>query len=128
MSLSELRRRLGARMGELAKVIGNLDTFRPQLRASLYRNRIRCGYPRCHCADGPGHLRWCLSFSSPNGRHTNTLSAQELRRVEPSATAYRRYRRHRADAAQLVKEIFDLIDRIGHALERPIGRTLKRKG
>lgn len=127
MSLSDLRRRLGERLGELAGVVESLDTVRPHLAASLYRHRIRCGYPRCRCADGPGHLRWCLSFTSPKGRHTRTLSAQELRLAEPAATAYRRYRRRRAEAARLAREIFALIDRIGKVLKRSVDRTLKKR-
>jgi hypothetical protein len=105
--------------------VRSLDLHRSQIRASLYRHRIRCGHPSCHCARGPGHLRWCLSFASPKGRHTRSLSARELRAVQAGAEAYRRYRQVRAQAARRAREIFELIDRLGGALERPVEGVLK---
>lgn len=124
MPLPELRRELRGRIDEFDRVLRGLDSYRSLVRASLYRHRIRCGHPGCRCARGAGHPRWCLSFSSARGRHTRTLSAEELRQVTPAAEAYRRYRRVRARAARLVQQIFRLIDRIQKGLERPISRVL----
>lgn len=118
MALPEWRRDLQQQIEEFVRVLRSLDTRRPQIRASLYRHRIRCGHPRCHCARGPGHWRWCLSFESARGRHTRSLSEEELRDVAPGAEAYRRYRKIRAHAARLFRGILRLIDRIQTALEK----------
>lgn len=37
------------------------------LPGSLTRSETRCGKPGCHCAAGPGHPAWTLSFTV-NGR------------------------------------------------------------
>jgi hypothetical protein len=116
------------RLKEFDRLVRSLDLHRCQIRASLYRHHIRCGHASCHCAQGPGHARWCLSFASPKGRHTRSLSARELRVVQAGAEAYRRYRKVRAQAARRAREIFDLIDRIGGALQRPVDRALKGRG
>jgi hypothetical protein len=118
MGLLEWRRDLDRRLVEFARVVRALDTRHPQICASLYRHRIRCGRPRCHCADGPGHERWCLSFESSRGRHTRTLSEEELRQVMPGAEAYRRFRQTRAQAARVFRSILTLIDRIQKSLAK----------
>jgi hypothetical protein len=125
VSLPDLRRKLLECLAEFERLVRALDLYRPHLRASLYRHRIRCGHPACHCAEGPGHLRWCLSFSSPKGRHTRSLSAREREEVRRGAHAYRRYRRVRAQAARVAGKLFKLVDRISRALERPVDRVLK---
>ena len=119
------RRRLLELLREFDRLVRSLDLHRAQIRASLYRHHIRCGHPGCHCAQGPGHPRWCLSFASPQGRHTRSLSARELGLVQGGAEAYRRFREVRAQAARRAREIFDLIDRLGSALEHPVERVLK---
>jgi len=32
------------------------------LPGSLSQSHLRCGKPTCHCADGPGHPVWSLTF------------------------------------------------------------------
>ena len=118
MSLPERRQQLHLRVAEFVRVIQSLDTRNPQIRASLYRHRIRCGRSNCHCAKGPGHWRWCLSFESARGRHTRSLSEEEVRKISPGAEAYRNFRQIRARAARLFREILQLIDRIQKALEK----------
>lgn len=118
MPLPEWRRELEQLLDEFVRVVRTLDTRHPQIRASLYRHRIRCGHPGCHCADGPGHWRWCLSFESSRGRHTRTLSEEELRQVMPDAQAYRRFRQTRAQAARIFRSILAVADRIQRALEK----------
>ncbi len=118
MDLADRRRELTQRVEGLARLLRSLDTRRPQIRASLYRHRIRCGRPNCHCARGPGHWRWCLSFESVRGRHTRSLSEEEVRKLSPGAQAYREFRQIRARAAGLFREILQLLDRIQKALEK----------
>lgn len=127
--LAKWRRKLFERVREFVRVIEGLDMNRPQIRGSIYHHRIRCGYPKCHCAEGPGHPRWCLSFESRKGRHTWVLSEKDLRDVQPKAEAYRKYRWGRARAAKLVREIFEVIDRIQRGLQRSVpARRWARKG
>ncbi len=38
------------------------------LPGSLTLSLTRCGKPNCHCAKGPGHPAWTLTFMS-QGRH-----------------------------------------------------------
>lgn len=123
-SLPDLRHRLFQLAEELVRGVRTLDTAHAHLRVSLYRQRIRCGHPGCHCASGPGHLRWCVGFASPTARHTRSLSAVEFRRIEPAARAYQRYRKARAHVARLAREMLALVDRIGRALEKPLTRSL----
>jgi hypothetical protein len=118
MDMSGRRRELSLRIEELARLLRSLHTRRPQIRASLYRHRIRCGRPTCHCAGGPGHWRWCLSFESARGRHTRSLSEEEARKLFPGTQAYREFRQIRARAARLFRSILTLIDRIQESLAK----------
>ena len=120
MELPELRRELYQHAEELVRVLESLDTHHAQIRASLYRHRIRCGRPNCRCARGPGHWRSCLSFVSPRGRHTRSLSEEELRKLAPGAAANPRYRQVRARATRLFRRILVLVDRIQKTLTRPL--------
>lgn len=119
MGLPEWRQELHQRAEEIVRLLDGLDTRHAQIRASLYRHRVRCGRPNCHCAQGPGHWRSCLSFESSRGRHTRSLSEEELRELAPGAEAYRRYRQARARAARLFRRILALVDRIQKTLARP---------
>lgn len=118
MELPEQRRELYRHVGDLVRVLESLDTRHAQIRSSLYQHRIRCGRPNCHCAQGPGHVRWCLSFESSRGRHTRSLSEEELRDLAPGAEAYRRYRQLRAEVCRLFRRILALVDRIQKTLAR----------
>ena len=127
MSLPQLRRRLSQRLQALGRTVESLDLRHTQLHVSIYRHRIRCGKPGCHCAKDPGHLRTCLSFSSERGRHTRTLSPAQERQLAPDAEAYRNYRKTRAEAVGLWLEILDLIDSIAHRLERRVPASYRRR-
>lgn len=120
ISLPELRRRLGEDLRTFLRTVEELDLYRRQLRASLYRHRIHCGRSNCRCATGPGHLRWCLSYASPRGRHTRTLSPRELQTWTPAACAYREYRSIRARAARQAQGVFRRIDQIQRRLQVPL--------
>lgn len=118
MGLPEWRRQLYQDLQSMVRLLETLDTQHSQIRASLYRQRIRCGRANCHCAQGPGHLRWCLSFESSRGRHTRSLSVAELEDLAPRVEAYRRYRQLRAQATRLFRRILILVDRIQKRLVR----------
>ncbi|HYM14405.1 MAG TPA: DUF6788 family protein [Dehalococcoidia bacterium] len=56
------------------------------LPGSLTRSETRCGRPGCHCAAGPGHPAWTLSFTVKGRKRTERVPqewAEEVaRRVE----------------------------------------------
>jgi len=49
-----------------------LQQLGPFVAASLVCVRHRCGYPHCHCARGPGHASWRLTFKR-SGQKTVTV-------------------------------------------------------
>lgn len=127
MNLPEQRRRLSRLLVKLVSTIESLDLRRSQLRASVYRHRIRCGKPGCHCAKGSGHLRSCLSFGSDRGRHTRTLSDEQERELAPGAEAYQRYRKTRAEAARQWRQILVLIESIQGKLVRRLPAEYRKR-
>lgn len=54
--------------GRRQRVPRDLPPFEHVLRASLFRRRIRCGKPGCHCAKGKGHPIAYLSTTFSGGR------------------------------------------------------------
>jgi Family of unknown function (DUF6788) len=51
--------RLRQRKFELVRRFHLPDDLLP---GSLSLSHLRCGKPPCHCADGPRHPVWCLTF------------------------------------------------------------------
>jgi len=51
--------RLRQRKFELIRRFGIPDDLLP---GSLALSQLRCGKPTCHCAHGPGHPVWSLTF------------------------------------------------------------------
>ena len=51
--------RLRQRKFELVRRFQLPDDLLP---GSLSLSHLRCGKPTCHCADGPGHPAWSLTF------------------------------------------------------------------
>ncbi len=43
------------------------------LPGSLSRSHLRCGKPTCHCADGPGHPVWSLTFMVKGKKHVQHI-------------------------------------------------------
>ncbi len=56
------------------------------LPGSLSLSHLRCGKPTCHCADGPGHPAWSLTFMVQGKKHVQHIPkewvADVRRRVE----------------------------------------------
>lgn len=57
--------------------------------AKTYR---RCGKPTCHCATGPGHPQWSLSYSLDGKKHTVALPASLAAELAPSVEEGRQLR------------------------------------
>jgi hypothetical protein len=43
------------------------------LPGSLSLSHLRCGKPTCHCADGPGHPVWSLTFMVRGKKHVQHI-------------------------------------------------------
>ncbi len=43
------------------------------LPGSLSLSQLRCGKPTCHCADGPGHPVWSLTFMVKGQKHVQHI-------------------------------------------------------
>jgi hypothetical protein len=43
------------------------------LPGSLSLSHLRCGKPNCHCADGPGHPVWSLTFMVRGRKHVQHI-------------------------------------------------------
>ena len=50
------------------RVLAGLPPFEDLLRGSVVVRALRCGKPRCRCADGEGHQATYLSVTLPGGR------------------------------------------------------------
>jgi hypothetical protein len=48
---------------------------------SLYHHR--CGKPTCHCAHGPGHPQWTLTFMVEGKRHVEWMPAEWVEQIRP---------------------------------------------
>ena len=93
-------------------LVGHLDLVHRQLALCLYRTRGRCGKPSCHCAEGPGHVRWAVAYWDSKTQHTRGVSAQQARALEPRVEAYRRFRRQRAALGRVAAGLLKQIDRL----------------
>lgn len=72
--------RLRQRKGALIRRFHLPDALLP---GSLSLSHVRCGKPTCHCARGPGHPAWSLTFMVEGTKHVEHIPAawvEEIRR------------------------------------------------
>ena len=62
--------RLRQRKFELVRRFQLPDDLLP---GSLSLSHLRCGKPTCHCADGPGHPVWSLTFMVKGKKHVQHI-------------------------------------------------------
>ena len=62
--------RLRQRKFELVRRFRLPDDLLP---GSLSLSHLRCGKPTCHCADGPGHPVWSLTFMVQGKKHVQHI-------------------------------------------------------
>ena len=62
--------RLRQRKFELARRFHLPEDLLP---GSLSLSHLRCGKPTCHCADGPGHPVWSLTFMVQGKKHVQHI-------------------------------------------------------
>ena len=83
----------------------------------MYELARKCGKPSCSCADGQLHRSTVLSWSHQGKTRLLTIPPEKLDRLRAGSEQYLRYRRARARAGEIFKQILKLLDQI-EALRR----------
>lgn len=53
------------------------------LPGSLALTHRRCGTPTCHCAHGPGHPLWSLTFMVQGKKHVERIPDEWVEQIRP---------------------------------------------
>ena len=80
--------RLRQRKFELVRRFHLPDDLLP---GSLSLSHLRCGKPTCHCADGPGHAVWSLTFMVHGRKHVQHIPKEWVEDVRRRVAAGREF-------------------------------------
>jgi hypothetical protein len=80
--------RLRQRKFELVRRFQLPDDLLP---GSLSLSHLRCGKPTCHCADGPGHPVWSLTFMVRGKKHVQHIPKDWVEDVRRRVKAGREF-------------------------------------
>ena len=80
--------RLRQRKFELVRRFQLPDDLLP---GSLSPSHLRCGKPTCHCADGPGHPVWSLTFMVQGKKHVQHIPKDWVEDVRRRVEAGREF-------------------------------------
>jgi hypothetical protein len=80
--------RLRQRKFELVRRFQLPDDLLP---GSLSQSHLRCGKPTCHCADGPGHPVWSLTFMVQGKKHVQHIPRDWVEDVRRRVEAGREF-------------------------------------
>ena len=83
-----LASRLRQRKFELVRRFQLPDDLLP---GSLSLSHLRCGKPTCHCADGPGHPVWSLTFMVRGKKHVQHIPKEWVEDVRRRVEAGREF-------------------------------------
>ncbi|HMD86719.1 MAG TPA: DUF6788 family protein [Terriglobia bacterium] len=61
------------------------------LPGSLSLSHLRCGKPTCHCADGPRHPVWSLTFMVQGKKHVQHIPKEGVEDVRRRVQAGREF-------------------------------------
>ncbi|HSP69715.1 MAG TPA: DUF6788 family protein [Bryobacteraceae bacterium] len=61
------------------------------LPGSLSLSYTRCGKPTCHCASGPGHPAWSLTFMAAGHKHVERIPKEWVEEVRQRVEAGREF-------------------------------------
>lgn len=61
------------------------------LPGSLSLSYTRCGKPTCHCASGPGHPAWSLTFMAASNKHVERIPKEWVEEVRQRVEAGREF-------------------------------------
>ena len=59
------------------------------LPGSLALSHLRCGKPACHCAEGPGHEVWSLTFMVRGKKHVQHIPKSWVEEIRRRVAAWR---------------------------------------
>jgi hypothetical protein len=71
------------------------------LPGSFSLSHTRCGKPRCHCAAGPGHAVWSLTFMLDGKKQVERIPAAVAEQVRQRVAAGREFQ-------EAVREVFTI--------------------
>jgi hypothetical protein len=80
--------RLRQRKFELVRRFQLPDDLLP---GSLSQSHLRCGKPTCHCAHGPGHPVWSLTFMVHGKKHVQHIPKDWVEDVRRRVEAGREF-------------------------------------
>ena len=87
-------------------ILRRLPEFNEILRGSLFERHLRCGKPRCHCADGAKHRIFYLSVGFAGGRTEQiTVPAKLVPVVRRWLDNYRRWRTAVEEVSAINREL-----------------------
>ena len=115
--LSRLRSSLRGGLNELEAVLEVAFERSALVKGNVYELARKCGKPSCGCADGQLHRSTVLSWSHQGKTRLLTIPPEKLDRLRTGSEQYLRYRRARARAGEIFKEILKVLDKI-EALRR----------
>ena len=64
-------------------LLRNLQIPPDALPGSLALTHRRCGNPRCHCARGPGHPLWSLTFMVAGKKRVERIPDEWVEQIRP---------------------------------------------
>jgi hypothetical protein len=115
--LSRLRGALQGSLKELAGVLQVAFERSALVKGNVYELARKCGKPSCGCADGQLHRSTVLSWSHQGKTRLLTIPPEKLDRLRSGSERYLEYRRARARAGEIFKQILKQLDQI-EALRR----------
>jgi len=115
--LSRLRGALRGHLQELEAILEVAFERSALVKGNVYELARKCGKPSCACAEGQLHRSTVLSWSHQGKTRLLTIPEAKLDRIRTGSEDYLRYRRARARAGELFKQILKVVDRI-EALRR----------
>lgn len=115
--LSRLRGALQSSLKELEAVLQVAFERSALVKGNVYELARKCGKPSCGCAEGQLHRSMVLSWSHQGKTRLLTIPPEKLDRLRSGSERYLEYRRARARAGEIFKQILKLLDQI-EALRR----------
>ncbi len=112
MDLSRKRKRINELYRELEAPLEELFTRKPFTKGSCYELKTKCGKPACRCYRGYPHKATVLTWSEGGRSRMRVVKKAELARIKAFTENYRRFRKGRAKAGAIMKEILTLADEI----------------
>lgn len=121
-----LRQRLSQLYAEMGRILDGLDTHHPVLRAWVYRTRVRCGRPSCHCAKGSLHPRWVIGYQVGGQAKTRMLQDRQVQQLLELAARYRQLRHGRARLGRTFRHLLAVLDQLERSLRVAPSRVVPR--